>query len=267
MTARGPKGRRTLILAWRMTTRTLVSALRHLLPVESDSATAASDPMCSKSSACIFPAAVIGDGDGEPPPSSSSSSSIPSSAFSAPIIREPNPIRRRNPARAPPPRIDGAWRIRGATRGWDSSSAPRRIGELVRGVAAGEGDDDDEQEEEEEEIARRDGGRQARRDEAARRLPLSGPYAWILARAHTSARYPRGRALSCHTRGGRTPHVGPDGKCDAWGGGIVGYEAGVESGPVRKEIMGAALSSLIIIFFKKKKGWCTWVVTGEWVMN
>lgn len=61
--------------------------------------------------------------------------------------------------------------------------------------------------------------------------------------------------------------MGPDGKCDAWGGGIVGYEAGVESGPVRKEIMGAALSSLIIIFLKKKKGWCTWVVTGEWVMN
>lgn len=80
----------------------------------------------------------------------------------------------------------------------------------MRGVAAGEGDDDDEQEEEEEEIARRDGGRQARRDEAARRLPLSGPYAWIRARAHTSARYPRGRPLSCHTRGGRTPHVGPD---------------------------------------------------------
>ena len=96
MMASGPKGRSTLILAWKMTTRTLVSALRHLLPGASDSATAASEPMCSKSSECIFRG---GSGAGEPAGDASSSSISSASAcaccwnpsagcFSATIICE-----------------------------------------------------------------------------------------------------------------------------------------------------------------------------------
>ena len=79
-----------MILAWKMTTRTLVSALPHLLPGESDSATAAREPMCSKSSECIF----RGGGAGEPAGDDSSSSYTPANpraGFSAPIIGEPPP--------------------------------------------------------------------------------------------------------------------------------------------------------------------------------
>jgi hypothetical protein len=80
-----------------MTTRALVSALRHLPPGESDSATAASEPMCSKSSDCIFRG-----GTGELPvgvvsSTSSSSASIPRPNFSAPIIGTDPPTAMRNP--------------------------------------------------------------------------------------------------------------------------------------------------------------------------
>lgn len=91
--ASGPKGRSTLILAWKMTTRTLVSALRHLLPGASDSATAASEPMCSKSSECIFRGGGAGEPAGDDSSSSTSSPSAfacwnPSAGFSATIICE-----------------------------------------------------------------------------------------------------------------------------------------------------------------------------------
>jgi hypothetical protein len=86
-----------LILAWKMTTRALVSALRHLPPGESDSATAASEPMCSKSSDFI-----IRGGTGDLPvgvvsSTSSSSASIPRPNFSAPIIRTDPPTAMRSP--------------------------------------------------------------------------------------------------------------------------------------------------------------------------
>ena len=69
MMASWPKGRSTLILAWKMTTRTL------------------SELMCSKSSVYIF----RGGGTGEPAgddSSSSSTSANPRAGFSAPIMGE-----------------------------------------------------------------------------------------------------------------------------------------------------------------------------------
>ena len=91
MMASGPKGRSTLILAWKMTTRTLVSALPHLLPGESDSATAAREPMCSKSSECIFRGGGAGEPAGDDSSSSSASANPRDGGFSAPIIGEPPP--------------------------------------------------------------------------------------------------------------------------------------------------------------------------------
>ena len=143
MMASGPKGRSTLILAWKMTTRTLVSALPHLLPGESDSATAASEPMCSKSSECIF----RGGGAGEPAGDDSSSSSTPANpraGFSAPIIGEPPPESKGRAGgsaqcragRAPSPRSEGTRAPGEADRsGW-------------RGQMLGEEEEEEEEEEE-----------------------------------------------------------------------------------------------------------------------